>query len=97
LQCSVGIEFYNSKVASEVAQLLISNQKKYVPVMSTTGEKVILDNIPLHGDQLFEERCRNTQWTFQNGECPYDRIHGISTEFADWHAKLNLYMVRNMF
>ena len=62
--------------------------------MNTKNEKIILDTIPLHGDQLFEERCRNTQWTFQNRECSYDRLQGIQTEFADWHAKLNLYMVR---
>ena len=61
--------------------------------MTTPEGEVVLETILLHGDQLFEERCRNTQWTYQNGDCPYDRLEGIQTEFADWHAKLNLYMV----
>ena len=52
-----------------------------------------MHTIPLHGDQLFEERARNTQWTFQDGNDSSDRLEGIRTEFADWHAKLNLYMV----
>ena len=47
--CSLGINFQNSNVASEVAQLLISNQDKYVPVMNTKNEKIILDTIRLHG------------------------------------------------
>ena len=59
----------------------------------TREREELLDSVPLHGDQLFEERCRNTQWTYQNGDCPFDRLEGIQTEFADWHAKLNLYMV----
>ena len=49
--------------------------------------------VPFHGDQLFEERARNTQWVYQDGDNAYDRLEGLETEFADWHAKLNLYMV----
>ena len=56
------------------------------------GEECIL-TIPFHGDQLFEERARNTQWTYQLGDTEMDRLQGIDTEFADWHAKYNLFMV----
>lgn len=76
-----------------MAQFLISNQNKYVPTYGDTTNKVIIQTVPLHGDQLFEERARNTQWTFQDGNNPNDRLEGLRTEFADWHAKLNLYMV----
>ena len=43
--------------------------------------------------QLFEERVRNTQWVYQDGDNAHDRLEGLETEFADWHAKFNLYMV----
>ena len=87
------MEFYNPNIASEMAQLLISNQDKYVPTLKTDNETVILKSVPFHGDQLFEERARNTQWVYQDGDNAYDRLEGLETVFADWHAKLNLYMV----
>lgn len=76
-----------------MAQLLISNQEKYVPTLKKDNVRVILKSVPFHGDQLFEERARNTQWVYQDGDTAYDRLEGLETEFADWHAKLNLYMV----
>jgi len=80
-----------------MAQLLISNQDKYVPTLKTDSETVILKSVPFHGDQLFEERARNTQWVYQDNDNAYDRLEGLKTEFADWHAKLNLYMVYKLF
>lgn len=77
-----------------MAQLLIANQENYVPCISSgDGNQEVLTNIPLHGDQLFEERARNVQWTFQDGITAYDRLEGLTTEYADWHAKMNLYSV----
>lgn len=78
-----------------MAQLLVTDQEKYVPCTTVDGNPEVLTQIPLHGDQLFEERARNVQWTFLDGINMYDRIEGISTEAADWHAKLNLYSVSN--
>lgn len=72
-----------------MAQLLMATQEKYVPVISDT----IVQPIPLHGDQLFEERGRHVQWTFQDADNPLDRLEGLQTEYADWHGKLNTYMV----
>ena len=57
------------------------------------GQKKLVATIPLHGDQLFEERARNAIWTFQDGETSYERQEGIDTETADWHAKYTLYKV----
>jgi len=93
LQCSLGVEFFNPKVASEMAQLMISNQQKYGPSLQTEEETVVLKTVPFHRDQLFEERARNTHWVYQDGDNIYDRLEGLETEFADWHAKFNLYMV----
>ena len=67
------------------------NVKKYVP-LSADGTNV-LATIPLHGDQLFEERSRNAKWTFQDGESSVERLDGLEPEFADWHAKFTLYKV----
>lgn len=54
---------------------------------------VPLCTVPLHGDQLFEERARNAKWTFRNGNNEYERFDAINTEFADWHAKYTLYKI----
>ena len=91
MQCSLGIEFLNPNVESEMAQLMISNQQKYVPSLQTE-EPVVLKTVPFHGDQLFKERARNTQWVYQDGNNLYDRLEGLKTEFAEWHAKFHLYM-----
>ena len=93
MQCCLGVQFFNPNVASEMAQLMISNQEKYVPSLQTKEERVVLKTVPFHGDQLFEERARNTQWVFQDGDNSYDRLEGLETEFADWHAKFNMFMV----
>ena len=74
-----------------MAQLIMDNQDKYVPCKTNAdGEKKILHPVPLHGDQLFEERARNAQWTFQDGVTKYERLEGIYPEAADGHAKINL-------
>ena len=100
LQCSLGVEFLNPNVSGDMAQLLLKNQDNYVPTAAilegdAKKEKCILDTIAFHGDQLFEERARNTQWTYQLGDTAFGRLEGLHTEFADWHAKYNLYMVGN--
>ena len=64
-----------------MAQLMLSNQQKYVPTLKTIEETIILKPIPLHGDQLFEERARNIQWVYQDGDSEFDRIKGLNTEF----------------
>lgn len=94
-QCSLGVEFLNPNVVSKMAQFMISNQQKYVPSLQTEEETVVLKTVPFHRDQLFEERARNTQWVYQDGDNIYDRLEGLETEFADWHAKFNLYMVES--
>ena len=93
------MEFLNPNVAGDMAQLLLKNQENYVPVCrnASEGSTTVLSQIPYHGDQLFEERARNVQWTYQDGNDPYERIQGIDTEFADWHSKYNLYMVRRIY
>lgn len=89
------MEFLAPNKAGDMAQLLIKNQDNYVPVVKVTDEEppYVAATVSLHGDQLFEERARNTQWTYQLGGSKFDRLEGIETEFADWHAKYNLYMV----
>ena len=83
----------NPNVAGQMAQLLKVNQEKYVPSTMVGDEREILTQVPLHGDQLFEERARNVQLTFKDGTTEAERIEGIVTEAADWHAKVNLYSV----
>lgn len=88
------MEFYNPNIASDMAQILKNYQQNYVPCFeNSTGKKATLINIPVHGDQLFEERVRNVEWTFQDGEEKYDRLESLLPEHADWHAKVTLYKV----
>lgn len=96
LQCSLDLEFVNANISGEMAQLMISNQERYVPTsVSGSGNKEIVSPIGMHGDQLFEERARNVQWTYRFEENKFDKLEGINTEFADWHAKVTLYKVIN--
>ena len=87
------MEFFNPNVAGQMAQLLIKNQENYVPCCGEGDSKKVLTPIPFHGDQLFEERARNVIGTFRDGDNGFDRLEGIQPEFADWHAKVNLYEV----
>ena len=88
------MEFYNPNIAGEMAQLLMKNQKNYVQSCGDGDSKELITPIPFHGDQLFEERAQNVIGTFQDGDNEFDRLEGLHPEFADWHAKVNLYEVR---
>lgn len=88
------MEFSNPNVAAEMAQILKNYQEKYVPCFSFDGKgQEVLSTVPVHGDQLFEERARNVEWTFRDGDDNYHRLEGLPTEHADWHAKVTLYKV----
>lgn len=87
------MQFFNPNIAGEMAQLLMKNQENYVPCCGDGDSKEVNTPIPFHGDQLFEERARNVIGTFQDEDNEVDRLKGIHPEFADWHAKVNLYEV----
>lgn len=94
IQCCLSMAFFNPNVSGDMSKLLQTNQEKYVPWLKVKdGQKKVVATIPLHGDQLFEERARHAMWTFRDGETPYERLEGIDTEIADWHAKYTLYKV----
>ena len=59
-------------MAGEMAEMMAFNQQKYVPCLSSYGGKEVFIPIALHGDQLFEERARNVQWTFHDGDTRFD-------------------------
>lgn len=87
------MEFLNPNVSGDMAQLLQHNQEKFVPCLEVKGQKTCAATVPLHGDQLFEERSRNVIWTYRDGAGPYEKMKGLEPEFADWHAKFTLYKV----
>ena len=88
------MQFLNPNVSGDMAQLLQHSQDTYVPLLTNGTKKTILAQIPLHGDQLFEEWAWNVIRTYRDGIDGYERLEGISTEFADWHAKFTLYKVK---
>ena len=75
--------FLNPNVSGDIAQLLQLNQEKYVPCLTNGAKKTILTQIPLHGDQLFEERARSVIWTHRDVINFYERLEDINSEFAD--------------
>ena len=76
-----------------MAQFLTTDQSKYVLLHGNDDEHIVLEPIFLDDDQLTEERARNVQWVFQDGDNVYDRLKGLDPTHADWHAKVNLYQV----
>ena len=86
------MEFHNPNVATEMAQILKNYHEKYVPVFAGQ-EHVVVAPVPVHGDQLFEERDRNVQWTYRDCADKYSCLEGVTLEHADWHAKITLYKV----
>ena len=87
------MEFHNPNVAAEMAQILKDYQSNYVPCFVSDNKEVVA-TVPVHGEQLFEERARNVEWTFRDGRNSYERLEGyVPPEHADWHAKVTLYKV----
>ena len=62
-----------------MASIMQDNQSKYVPLSHDKSN--VLATIPLHGDQLFEERSRNVKWTFQDRVSSVERLEGLEPEF----------------
>ena len=56
---SLGLQFYNSNKAPEMAHIMKNIQDKYVPVKNVDGKLKTIDKIIFDGDQLTEERARN--------------------------------------
>ena len=78
------------------AQLLVKNHKV------STGETVAVQEARMHrclmgGDQLTAARGREAQCIRENGGDPITRLEGLQMFSLDWHAKMNLLEVRNVF
>ena len=94
LQCCLGLTPLNSNISGEMTQLMMHNQEKYVPTVELeSGSEAHVEQIFFDGDALTEERARNVQWTFKDGDNKLDRLEGLNPVHTDWHAKLKLYDV----
>ena len=78
----------NTNMSAEMAQLLMENQERYVPQVENETVPIFFD-----GDELTEERARNVQWAFTDGDNNKDCLKGLDPNHTDWHAKVTLYMV----
>jgi hypothetical protein len=78
----------NTNMSAEMAQLMMENQERYVPQVEDETVPIFFD-----GDELTEERARNVQWAFMDGDDEKDRLKGLDPNHTDWHAKVTLYMV----
>ena len=87
-QCCAGLTMLNTNMSAEMAQLMIENQERYVPHVDKETVPIFFD-----GDELTEERARNVQWTFADGDNDRDCLKGLDPNHTDWHAKITLYLV----
>ena len=57
-----------------MAQLMMKNQEQFVPISPPQGSASpkVPETIFFYGDALTEERARNVQWTFRDGDCEVD-------------------------
>lgn len=76
-----------------MADILKSFHDQYVPIKD--GE--VLYKTVMHGDQLTEERARNVQWTYKNGETSAERLEGLEPTFSEFHLKMCFFEVRFYF
>ena len=83
----------NSNISGEMVQLMILNQEKYVPAVKKDWTFEVIEPIFFDADALTEERARNIQWVFQDGDNQFDRIEGLDSVHTDWHAKVKLHEV----
>ncbi|PFX16023.1 hypothetical protein AWC38_SpisGene19734 [Stylophora pistillata] len=73
---------------------------KYLPP-SHSFQDVVVRHIPhAYSKEVSEksesiERARNVIWTYRDGVDEYERLEGMDTEFADWHARYTLYKTRH--
>ena len=53
---------------------MMKNQEQFVPISPPQGSASpkVLETIFFYGDALTEERARNVQWTFRDGDCEVD-------------------------
>ena len=79
----LGLQFYNSNKASEMAQIMKEIQDRYVPVAQVDGKTKIVQKVVFDGDQLTEERARNAQYANVLADNDIDRLNGIETSFGD--------------
>ena len=76
-----------------MAQILDDMHSKYVPTVTMDNEPEVVDHVIFDGDQLTEERARNTQWANSLAGTQTERMEGITPAFADWHLKKNFLTV----
>lgn len=77
-----------------MAQLMMKNQHHYVPLTNGgSNQAEILEPIFFDGDALTEERARNAQWMFKDGDSRIDRLEGLDPVYTDWQIKVKLYEV----
>ena len=72
-----------------MAEILKTQQQHYVP---RDGER-ILRRVIEHGDQGFEERARNVQWTYKVAKNDFERLGGLEVTISEFHLKMCLFEV----
>ncbi|XP_078343148.1 uncharacterized protein LOC144628902 [Oculina patagonica] len=91
-RCCLGLTPLNPNISGELAQVMMRNQELYVPTIKLPNDQEVhVETIFFDGDALTEERARNVQWMFKDGDNKLDRLEGLDPLHTDWHTKLKLY------
>ncbi len=87
----------NESIGSEMIQILKTIQENYVPTASSKHENIevkrLFQKVFFGGDNLTEERTRNSQGAMADGCNEFDRLEDLITKNEDWHAIRYIYRV----
>ena len=87
---------------------MVSNQDKYVPSFTTVDQvnatdhpdrKEVLSTVVYQGDQLFEERARNVQWTICVGNRTYKTnvAKGVHKAYNEYIRSFMIEKLKHIF
>jgi L1 cell adhesion molecule like protein len=91
--------FKNENLNDEMVEILDELHNKYVPLKKVNpgledGDTEVHKAVFFGGDQLTEERARNSQNSRGEGDTTYERLEGLIPKVEDWHAIRLVYQVQ---
>ena len=84
-----------------MVEILEELHDKYVPLRKADpdmedDDTEVYKAVFFGGDQLTEERARNSQNSRGEGDTTFERLEGIIPKVEDWHAIRLVYQVNRM-
>ena len=101
IKVTLGLLFKNENLNDEMVEILEELHDKYVPLRKAhpdmeDDDTEVYKAVFFGGDQLTEERARNSQNSRGEGDTTFERLEGIIPKVEDWHAIRLVYQVNRM-